>query len=937
MAESGSGWEAQRCEAQRVVIKPRQYEREFSTEVELLYGSGSRGPTFKKVRREKKDSNSRGHLEDPPHKLRERPSANWLSISRQPSSSFSSGSWRKATCNLRDEGGQATLRLYNEDQHFHYSIHINASFAPHLRLVDPSVFSRRHVLAIHDHSPTNGVPSGATNTLATTCEPMYLAFQSRDSLNSWLVLLRSFARPDIRPNPYPVGYAFPQNISYRIWRQIQITILAGRKLANKDIFGAGSSDESNSKESGEKINDRWEGILEVVLNGIVVGRTGFKSLPGPAWSTERITITDPILGGGTWAGSDGVLGVDSPGSRRFGWDEGSQDMSSALLEVRGLRAKSGLFTSVPTISHMGTSPIDLGPFRRGELVKAWWPGFSQEAGEQHGEILMEIKFDEEIVLPLELYSAMKDILIRQNYFELWSELTARIPIPMPVSTHFISLALYHGNLGPQLADLAHAEIHNANTSPSTLFRGNSTMTRIAESAMAILGAQGFLENSLGRVVRDIYRDKIVFESSANGMVGANTGAGVIEGAGLMADWLQKMWDSIWGARDGCPHELRHLFYRIRTQVEARWGSSALHADLKYQAISAFLFLRFFIPALLRPEQHGLVVGPPPEGVERTLKSMARTLQSLANLNTNVQREEFMRSVKTFNEKNVEAMIDYLVFVSELPIPRVVVHSVPPTLSSGRSLTNQAHMGLTGDPSPELQIRTALQARLPSMAALHRESLPILPYMTDEARDFAVIASAVVRNARTAQGLARPLHREIGPMNEGFEGLTEGSLGVSNADIGDEQCSEAAEATGGSQTQVQQDVMRFIKACFDVQAEAMRRVSPNATASKKHSRRRRRPTMEEDGSNPDPPDYPVPARTPSTEESSYDGRDFGAVSSVSSTSGAGTSVGIASFPGVISTSLSADPRPDIVRQHSQNTMSDTKKKNRLFELLTGGRK
>lgn len=80
-------------------------------------------------------------------------------------------------------------------------------------------------------------------------------------------------------------------------------------------------------------------------------------------------------------------------------------------------------------------------------------------------------------------------------------------------------------------------------------------------------------------------------------------------------------------------ELRQLFCDIRTYVEARWGSSNLHTDLKYQAISAFLFLRFFIPALLRPDQHSFIVGPPPEGVERSLKSLARALQSLANLNT----------------------------------------------------------------------------------------------------------------------------------------------------------------------------------------------------------------------------------------------------------------------------------------------------------------
>ncbi|CUA77427.1 RAS protein activator like-3 [Bos taurus] [Rhizoctonia solani] len=914
------------------MIKPRQYQREFSTEVELFYGSSSRGPTFRKVRKEKKDSNSRGHLDDTPHKLKERTSANWLSISRQPSSSFSPNSWRQATCHLRDEGGQATLRLCTTDEHFQYSIHVNASFAPHLRVVDPSILSRRHVLAIYDHSSTNAAQSGTTNIL--TSEPLYLAFRNRDIFNSWLVLLRSFARPDVRPNPYPVGCAFPQNISYRVWRQLQITILAGRMLANKDIFGAGSSDEANSKDSGEGFNGKWEGILEFVLNGVVVGRSGFKSLPA-TWSAERITVTDPMMGGGIWAGSDGVLGADSPGViPRFGWGEGP-DTASALLEVRGLRTKSGLFTSAPTILHIGTAPIDLGPFRRGEAVKAWWPGFAQEGGEQNGEILMEVKFDEEIVLPLELYSAMKNILIRQNYFELWHDLTTRIPIPMPVSTHLISLALYHGKLGSQLAELAHAEIHNPNTSPSTLFRGNSMMTRVTESAMAILGAQGFLENSLGRIVRDICRDKVIFENSANGTGGTNVASGTVEGVDPVAHWLREMWNSIWNARDGCPDELRHLFYHIRIQVEARWGSSALHADLKYQAISAFLFLRFFIPALLRPEQYGLVVGSPPEGVERSLKSMARALQSLANLNVNVQREEFMRSVKAFNEDNVDAMIDYLTFVSTPSNRRPVVHSVPPTLSSGHSHTPQAYTGPSRDPSPELQIRTALQARLPSMAALHRESLPVLPYMTDEARDFAVIASAVVRNARTPPGLVQPPHREIGPMNEGFEGLAEGGLGVSNADIGDEQCSGVAEATKGNQPEVQQDVVRFIKACFDVQAEAMRRVSPNATASKKHGRRRRRSTKQEAGPNPDFPDHPVPTvGTPSTGGSSYDGREFGTVSSMPSTPGAGLNTGKTNIPGDLGASLSAEPKPEI----GQQPTSDAKRRGgRFFGLLTGGRK
>jgi hypothetical protein len=222
---------------------------------------------------------------------------------------------------------------------------------------------------------------------------------------------------------------------------------------------------------------------------------------------------------------------------------------------------------------------------------------------------------------------------------------------MSISTHLISLALYHGTLASHLSALASAEINNPRTSPSTLFRGNSLLTRVAESTMAMLGARGFLESSVGHIVRKMCREKVVFDVGAAGSSGAGTTTGATEGADLMAYWLQEMWNSIWRARNECPEyvyqlhywgfldifalfrELRQLFYYIRTHVDARWGSSALHTDLKYQAISAFLFLRFFVPALLRPEQHSLLIGPPPEGVERSLKSLARALQSLANLNT----------------------------------------------------------------------------------------------------------------------------------------------------------------------------------------------------------------------------------------------------------------------------------------------------------------
>ncbi|QRW05079.1 Ras GTPase-activating-like protein ngap [Ceratobasidium sp. AG-Ba] len=831
--DSMSGWEAQRAQLR----PPPVYPREFTcTDVEVYCAAGSKATmTLKKTRKDKREShNARPLLDDNSRKLKERPS--WLSISRQPSSSLSpTGSWRQVTCNLQDDAGQAILRLYTEDQHLQHLVQVDALLAPSLRIVDPTLLMRRHVLAIHAHTSPN-TTSAPSASPPTPPEPIYLSFRDRDTLNTWLILLRSFARPDIRPFP-PLAYSPPSPSPYRIWRQLQVTIIAGRKFPTGFLPEKNSSDEctpGRDKELGPD-KDVFAIYLEVVVNGMPVGRTGTKQVPGPPWHAERITAHDPDLGGGNWAGSGGV-GADLAGAvldPNWGMT-GATDMNAGLLEIRVWRERPALFGR-PAM-HIATVPVDLGPFRRGEPVKAWWPGYPAAGrGFQDGELMLEIKFDEEIVMPLDMYQKMKDILARRNYFELWQDLVHRIPVPNSVSHHLISLAQHHATLAPHLSALARAEINDPRASPSTLFRGNTTLTRAAEAAMSLLGARGFLENSVGGVVRRIYKDKVIFDLGASGSSGVASAGGVtaVDSADLMAHWLQELWNSIWRARGDCPEELRQLFYQIRTQVDQRWGNSPDHADLKYQAISAFLFLRFFIPALLRPDQNSLAIGAPPEGVERSLKSLARALQSLANLNTSVQREEFMRSIKTFNEDNVDAMIDYLIFVST-PSERLL--SSP---SIHPNVHHQYH-----HPPRESAIHTALRVRSSTMSAIERESLGVLPHMSDEARDLAAIASAVVRNARAPKELQLAkrfeVAQDVGPMDETLELELDEDDSARIYGGAPSTRQPAIDKTSYSESQL--DALRFVKACFDAEGEAMRRVSPQI--KKKQARRRRRPKMDE---------------------------------------------------------------------------------------------
>lgn len=217
-------------------------------------------------------------------------------------------------------------------------------------------------------------------------------------------------------------------------------------------------------------------------------------------------------------------------------------------------------------------------------------------------------------------------------------------------------------------------------------------------------------------------------------------------------------------QSGSLSDLKILFYTIRTEVDDHFTPSSVRSrrrqeypdgaaadsdsdtaegypkDLKWQAISAFVFLRFFVPAILNPHMFGLVDGLPDPGVHKTLKLIAKTLQSLANLNTvrhivtpvcvshdripqNGNSQEHMRGVKEFMLKQIHGMIDFLLFVSK------------PTAESNSPL------GLSA-------AEANLRARLSAVPTLQRESIPVPPQMVDSQRHLSMMAATVVRNSRS---------------------------------------------------------------------------------------------------------------------------------------------------------------------------------------------
>lgn len=162
------------------------------------------------------------------------------------------------------------------------------------------------------------------------------------------------------------------------------------------------------------------------------------------------------------------------------------------------------------------------------------------------------------------------------------------------------------------------------------------------------------------------------------------------------------------------------------------GDDGSQNDLPWQAVSAFIFLRFIVPAILHPHLFALVPGLPEAPVQRSLTLIAKVLQSSANLNSPSQKEQFMQGVQDFLFNNRQAMIDYILVIS--------------TSAPDRFPTPGSPCGPDADRRERLQAIESLRFRGANMPLLNREAIPLLPHLLDVPRHLAVISSAIVRRS-----------------------------------------------------------------------------------------------------------------------------------------------------------------------------------------------
>jgi hypothetical protein len=223
------------------------------------------------------------------------------------------------------------LNIYVDDSFLYQTIFLHLLNHTDIRLVDTSLFLRKDCIAIYSITSQRWCSSPIN-------EPVYLQFANRDLCSSWLALFRSYAVPEV----YGRWFYHTDGGSYRMWRQVEVTVIQCRNLGqgrsandrrpSLGHVGGGSGDSASDQETSD-----LEVFCETKLNDILCSRT---------------TVKKRSQGSIDW--HENFTFFDLP--------------PFDLLEITLWKEKKNLKTEV-----LGHVRIPLQNFRRGEPIDAWYP------------------------------------------------------------------------------------------------------------------------------------------------------------------------------------------------------------------------------------------------------------------------------------------------------------------------------------------------------------------------------------------------------------------------------------------------------------------------------------------------------------------------------------------------------------------------------------
>ncbi|KAK3771459.1 hypothetical protein RRG08_011393 [Elysia crispata] len=262
---------------------------------------------------------------------------------------------------------------------------------------------------------------------------------------------------------------------------------------------------------------------------------------------------------------------------------------------------------------------------------------------ERGKIRVKLQLLEETVLPSSCYSPLIELLndaVKNKELGqlLWDALEQDRTIELgALAMSFVKFYLSQELIFEYLDSVICRDISKTED-VNTLFRGNTLGTKSVDNFMKVL-AMPYLQHVLQPTIDRIINEKKTVELDPFKVNNArrrhslhreSEESFVTHSMEALEDYVTSIMASIVGSVTQCPQVLRRVLRNIQIRVREKWPEET-HEDVPYTAVSGFIFLRFFAPAVMSPKLFALSYQHPNRKVVRTFTLLAKIVQSIGNL------------------------------------------------------------------------------------------------------------------------------------------------------------------------------------------------------------------------------------------------------------------------------------------------------------------
>ncbi|KAF2133843.1 hypothetical protein P153DRAFT_392486 [Dothidotthia symphoricarpi CBS 119687] len=658
--------------------------------------------------------------------------------------SHGSRRWRRVSCTLRENG---ELKLYSDtDVMLVSTIQLSHLSRCAVQRLDPSVLDNEFCIAIY---PQYTASSSALSLL----RPIFLSLESRVLYEVWIVLLRAFTVPQLYgPKSEALNEegtlspSFGSQDMFRMEKSLFVRVIEARLMppVSPKVADVPTSTRPNSS----TITNPGGYLVEVLLDGETRARTTVKNEgTTPFWREEFEFMDLPAL-------HTASLSLKK---RPPSYSRTEKSMFDIALTSDPYASEGG-YAGISFDQTLGKTDVyldDLGPNQ--ELEK-WWPLVNMW-GNSVGEVLVKVSSEECAILMARDYYPLSELLHRFSN-SLTLQIAQMIPTELRrMSEYLLNIFQVSGAAGEWLCALVEEEIdgtlkespasrlrfskrlgssessestmntfgsasdrevfvrdmgNNAKLEANLLFRGNTLLTKSLDLHMKRLGKE-YLEETLTEKLKEINEKDPECEVDPSKVTSQHE---------LDRNWrrlincTEEVWRAIYNSVSRCPQELRLIFRHIRACADDRYGDYL--RTVQYSSVSGFLFLRFFVPAVLNPKLFGLLKDHPKTKARRTFTLIAKSLQGLANMSSFGTKEAWMEPMNTFLSTHRQEFKKYLDDICSISTTASPAPPIPPSYSTP----------------------IAILHRLPPT---FKEGFPSLPYLIDHSRNFAMLVNLWLEN------------------------------------------------------------------------------------------------------------------------------------------------------------------------------------------------